>query len=576
METLKERVSDSPPIPLEQPIPRRLGKVFAFLLVTVLVIVGGWEGFRYAKLRLALARAHHEFSTRQFMRAEFWTGRAFSVDDKNIEAARLMAEINEAQDKPAALGWRIRVAQRQPGNPENILAWAKCALRFGQGEMALTALKSLPADFKNRSADYCELMAGRALAGHETGVAEAYFIKAAELGHDNPVHRVNLAAFRLANFSNREARAAAARDLEEALADSRVNLFASRALLDDAIRSRDLARAQRFAEKLRSLPQHSFGDDLNCLQATTSESAFHPALEEIEHRAASSAQKATEAGDWLNSHGMAAETLRWFAQLPETTQANVRVQITAAEGRLAQSDWHGLENFLARRHWNEGEFLRRAMLIRCQRELSRPWEKDWQQLATDVEANPPDGFLLAQMVIRWNWRNEALNLLWGAASNPKTDSRALQVLWDLYSQTNETRELLRVAKAQIERDPSSPTKKNNAAFLTLLLHGASESSERLAREASTANPNILEWAATYAYALHLAGKDSEAKKVMGNPSSEALGRPGIALYYAIVLAANGDDARARESLAKLNPRGMLPEEKTLAADLAQQLKAAKP
>jgi Flp pilus assembly protein TadD len=567
-------VSDTPNNPLAQLGLLRAGKVFAVLLLVALMIAGGWKGFKTAKLHLALARAHREFSGRQFMRAEFWTGRALDVDEKNIDATRLMAEINEAQDKPAGLGWRIKAAQRAPGNTADIMAWAKSAFRFGQGDMAVNALESLPPDFKKRSAGYHELMAGLALASHETGLAEAYFVKAAELDPANPVHQVNLAAFRLANSSNRDVRAAAARDLEAAMTDSRASLFAARALLADAIRNRDPARSQQFAEKLRSLPAHNLSDDLHCLEATVSQPAFRTALDEVEHRAESKAPWTTEAGDWLNSHGMGAETLRWVSHLPETIQSNVRVQITMAESYLAARDWSGLQTFLAGCHWEGGEFLRSAMLIRCQRELSQPWEKEWKDLVAEVEANPPEGFLLAQLVIGWKWRNEALGLLWGAATNPKSDSKALERLWEIYSQTNETRELLRVAKAQINLDPSSPAKKNNTAFLTLLLFGPSERSERLAREASTANPNVAEWAATYAFALHLAGKESEAKKVMESLPSEALSRPGIALYYAIVLAGNGDDTHARESLARLNPNGMLPEERKLAADLAQKLNAA--
>ena len=158
-------MSDSPSIPLEQTGSLRLRKVVAFLILSVLIIVGAREGFRFAKLHLALKRAHREFSNKQFMRAEFWTERALSVDETNIEATRLMAEINEAQDKPAALGWRIRVVQREPKSTADIMAWAKCAMRFDQVDMAVDALKSLPPDFKNRSAEYHELMAGCALGG---------------------------------------------------------------------------------------------------------------------------------------------------------------------------------------------------------------------------------------------------------------------------------------------------------------------------------------------------------------------------------------------------------------------------
>jgi len=567
-------VSDTPANSSEQPLQRRVRKAFALLFLSVLAVAGGWEGFQYAKLHLSISYASREFSDKQYMRAEFWAGRAISVDERNVEATRLMAEINEAQDKPAALGWRIKVVQREPQNTEDIMAWAKSALRFGRDEMALEALKSLPREFQDHSADYNELMAGCALAGHQPGVAEACFIKAAELGKDNPVHRMNLLAFRLANSPNPEVRAAAGRDIEGMAADSRVSLFAIRALLYDAVRNRDNARALRYSEKLRSIPEHNFDDDLSCLQAVMSEPAFRPALEEIKHRAGSDVTRVTEAGDWLNSHGLAAETLRWYATLPDTLRSSTRVQMTAAEGYLATKDWKTLETFLSTRGWGDFEYLRRAMLIRCMRELSEPWEKEWKQLAAEVDAKPPQGFLLAQLVIGWKWRNEALALLWGAATKPQTESKALEYLWDLYSQSNDTSQLWRVAREQSSADPSNPAKKNNDAFLSLLLYGASERSERLAREASTSNPKMPEWAATYAYALHLAGKNSEAKKVMGNLPPDALARPGIALYYAIVLEANADNAQARETLAKLNPSGMLPEERKLAAGLAEKLNAA--
>jgi hypothetical protein len=363
-------------------------------------------------------------------------------------------------------------------------------------------------------------------------------------------------------------------ELENALNDPRAGLFATRALLTDAIRVRDRARAQTFAEKLHSIPEHNFGDDLSCLEAVIAEPAFHAALDDIKHRAELDPLKFVAAGDWLNAHGMAAETLHWFGELPESIQSNTRVQITTAEAYPGTGDWTGLEAFLAKCHWEDGEFLRHALLVFSNRVRGQPWEKEWELLVAEVEAHPPKGFLLAQLVSGWHWRKEALDLLWAAASQPKTNAIALESLWDLYSQTNETRELLRVAKAQIELDPSNPIAKNNLAFLSLLLNGASPRSETLAREATIANPNVPEWAATYAFALHLAGKKTEAKKVMEALPAETLQRPGIALYYAMVLADSGDQTQARDSLAKLNARGMLPEERKLAEDLAQQLNVA--
>ncbi len=567
-------MSQSPATPLERPIAPRFARALAFIVLLVAGTYGCWEGFRQAKLYLALKRAHQEAANRQFMRAEFWTARAFTADPRSVEATRLMAEIYEAQDRPEALGWRIRVVQRAPGGTTDILAWAKCAFRFGRRDMALDALKSLPVDFQNKSADFQELMAGCALGATDLAAADQHFQKALELDRDNPLRRVNLTAFQLTYSTDRATRVAAGQYLEGALNDTHARLYAARAMLTLAMRSRDRMAAQGFAEKLRAMPEHTFGDDLSCLEVSIGTPGFDPALKAIEHRAESDPQWPLEVCNWLNAHGMAAETLRWLAQLPEALQANVRLQMTVAESYLALADWPGLEKFLTPRRWDDGDFLRRAMLIRSKRERAQPWEKEWGQFAAEMAAKAPDGFLLAQVMIGWKWREEALQLLWSATAQPTTNTLALQSLWDLYSQKNETREMLKVARAQVELDPANATRKNNEAFLSLLLHGASARAERLARDASTSDPNVPEWAATYAYALHLAKKDTEAKKVMEHLTPAARSRPGVDLYYAIILAANGDEALAREALQKLDARGMLPEERKLASELAERLHVA--
>ena len=567
-------MSDTTPLPPAQTIVPRLMKAVVCLLLAGGVIVGVWQGVRYGRLHLALRHAHEEFAAQRYMRAEFWAGRALSVDDRNIDATRLMAEINEAQDWPAALGWRIKVVQREPNNNDDMMLWAKSAFRFGQREMAAHVLKSLPADFQERSAEYHEMMAGIALVHHDLRGAEEHFVRAAELDRANPVHRINLASFRLANSPDKEVRAGAVKDLHEALADPGARLLAIRELLADAIRHHDRENALRLADQLRAMPEHTFADELSCLDIVPTQDRFKAAVADFEKRSAADPQKAIATGEWLNSHRLSPETIRWYPQLPPPVRSSTRMQIVTAEAYLAVADWPALQAFLKMGRWDDADFLRRAMLIRAQRELTQPWEKDWEQLTDNVEANPPDGFLLAQVVIGWKWRPEAVKLLWDAATKPKTNSVALENLWNLYTETHETRELLRVARAQTELDPANPVRKNNEAFLTLLVYGASSRAERLARQATESNPQIPEWAATYAYALHLAGKDAAAQKVMSALPPEALQHPGVALYYAIVLAGNGDQARARETLVRLDARGMLPEERKLAADLAQKLERA--
>jgi hypothetical protein len=549
--------------------------LIVLLIVAALILVGGWKGYHVFRLRLAIAQGRGEFARGQLMRANFWAMRALDADPGNIDAARLLADVDAAQGNPAELALRMRIAQRVPGDTGDALALARSALRFEQRDIALHALEGLPRDMRDHDPDYHDLMGACAAADSELGVAESHFECAVQLAPDDPAHRVTLAAFRLAHSTDPTVRSAAARELAATPGTlGAVSLYATRALLSDALRGGNHARAQRYAAQLQALPEHTFGDDLTCLDAAMPGPDFPAALADIEHRAASDPQSATGTGDWLNAHAMSAETLRWIPTLPESTQANLRIQMTMAQAYLGIQDWRGLATWLGRCQWGESDYLRRAMLIRCKRELAQPWQADWTQLAAQVNASQPDGLLLAQLLIGWHWRDEALSLLWAAAGKPGTDARALEYLWTLYSQAGDTPELMQVATAQIALEPENATRKNNYAFLSLLLNGASDHALRLAQEASASNPKIPEWAATYAYALHLAGRHADARKVMETLEPEALYRPGIALYYAIVLAGNGDSTKARETLARLNPNGMLPEEQKLAAALAQQLNVA--
>ncbi len=563
------------PAPFEQPIVARLGKIVLILLCVGALAVGGWYGVKEARLRLALSRAHREFDAGQFMRSEFWSGRALKVDGDNAEATRIIAQIYEVQDMRVAVEWRMRASQRAPGNTADVLAWAKCAFHFKDINLTLKALNKLPSDFKETSADAHELMGGCALARGQKAVAAAEFAKAAELDPKNPLHQVNLAAIQLTESTNPNDREAAARKLESLVADPAVNLAALRALLNDAIRSQDAERAARFVAKVRAHAGHTFDDELNCLEAEMRTPAFQTSLQAAERAAATEGLKAMTLTDWLTDRGMAGETLHWSATLPVATQTNTRVQMSVAEAYAALYDWEGLKRFLEHCQWKDGDYLKMALEVRAKRAQSEPWEDEWKQLLAEVAQHPPQPFLLGELAISWNWRKEALELLWVAAADAKTQAQALTDLWELYAKSRETRELLRVAKAQSEMDPLNPAYKNSEAFLSLLLYGYTGRAERLAHEATVEKPAVPEWATTYAFALNLAGKRAEAKEVIDSIPAEEEGRPGVALYCALVLAANGEADRAWACLDKTDPAGLLPEERKLAEKLAQQLKGGK-
>ena len=522
-------------------------------------------------LRLSLARAHREFAAKNYPIAEFWTGRAFSVDFENLDAFRLSGDLAEAEGLHSALTWRARAAQISHCERGDVIAWAKCAIRADLPDLALKILKTLPPKAKETDSEYNELMAGCALASQQFEIAGACFQKAAEIEPANPVHRVNLATFLVAHGANGGIRAAAVRDLESLSAGPRGNLSATRALLADALCFRDAARALRFAEKLKSAPDHTFTDDFSWLDAIRLGADFAPALSAIENKAQSDPVATAELADWLNARGMASESLRLLNGLPKSRKANTRIQIALAEAHLTLGKWEELLAFLKVCNWKDCDFLRRAMLARCMRERGKPWEKDWQALTQEITPKYNDALLLAQLALNWRWRTEAIAILWTVSKNQTTAPQALRLLWSLYRESNDTPSLLRVAQARLNFDRSEPANKNNAAFLWLLLYGHSFQYEKLAHDAMAANPKVPEWAATYAFALYLAGRDAEAARIFDQMAPGAVDRPGIALYAALAFAASGDTVRARERLSRVNPAGLLPEERELAERLGRTL-----
>ena len=169
-------MSGTPVAPNSTAPPRPYGKALILLLV-VLVAAGGWPGFKSAKYHLAIQRARREIARKDFNHAEFWGEQALSVNPNSPDAARVMAEINEAQDMPESLSWRIRVVQLAPESIPDHMAWAKCAVRFEHDQMARRALESLPDTFKPKSAEYNELMAGLASKGGMSAAAGFFFPK---------------------------------------------------------------------------------------------------------------------------------------------------------------------------------------------------------------------------------------------------------------------------------------------------------------------------------------------------------------------------------------------------------------
>jgi hypothetical protein len=180
-----------------------------------------------------------------------------------------------------------------------------------------------------------------------------------------------------------------------------------------------------------------------------------------------------------------------------------------------------------------------------------------------VSALPKQALTLAEVVMKWGWRDEAIELLWLAGKDPMNGDEALQTLYSYFAKTGATQDLYRVLLHRQGLKPDDRGIQNNVAQLSLLLNLNVERAQKLARELHETEPSNAVYASTYAFALHAQGESKKAEKVMSALSPEQLRQPEIAAYYGIVLAGAGDHARAAEFLDLSEKGGLLPEERAL-------------
>jgi len=212
------------------------------------------------------------------------------------------------------------------------------------------------------------------------------------------------------------------------------------------------------------------------------------------------------------------------------------------------------------------------LLARCEREeptfLGR-----WQEALRSVQGDPEKKLRLGQLASSWGWYDDGSQLLWDVAgTSPIWRSSALSELWRIGVLEKNASAMLRVATERYHDSPKNVGAKNNYAFLLLLLDLNQNRAQELAKEAWNAAPLQPDIAATYAFALYKVGRIEEGIKAIEQLSERYRNEPGIALYYAALLAEGGQSEEASKYLARSDgsPR-LLPEEQALVTKIKSEL-----
>jgi Flp pilus assembly protein TadD len=532
------------------------------------IVYAGSHLYQDQRRRMYLRNGREALAHSAVMDALAFSEKAVRADPQGIEPCRLMADALAAAKAPECVFWRARVATLEPAKIENYLAWAQVALDMGRGDWAVEALTKAPKGAESR-ADWQNLMGGAQTNLGQFGEAELHFEQAVELEPANSLYAVNLASLRLSS-PDPTIVGRARLQLDELAGSPAAGRFALEALIREALHSGDLERARLRSSKLEQRLDQSWGDKLLELDTIFQTAGFQDRLAKLQQESGTNLGNRVVLIYWMIGHGLAKEVTDWLNV--GGNSALIPLQMALADAFRAQQNWQRLREILEPADWAANDFIRRGLIALCER--NEPTFRDrWQEALRSVQNDLEKKFRLGGLVSSWGWYAEGSQLLWDVANNsPMWRFSALSQLWRNGVLEKNAAAMLRVATERYHDNPKNTGTKNDYAFLLLLLGIDESRAEDLAKEAWSDAPQQPDIAATYAYAAFKQGRTEDGIKAMGQISERYREEPEIALYYAALLAAEGNREEASRYLARSDGSpALLPEEQALAMKIKSEI-----
>jgi len=543
-------------------------------LVVAALAFGGYRAYGAWREKNLARQAREFFARGDYQSAVLVARHLLQLDQNSLAACRVMAETAELAGRYEALSWRQRVVALEPNVPDNAIALAGTALRFGQIDLARKILDTVPPSART-TVKYFQMSGGIAVVERLPAVAETSFSAALKLESSNPQLALNLATVRLALpevDTNEKARGELARLIDQPA----VRLEALRALTADALGHNSRASAERWAAQLKAEKDATFSDLLLYLEAVQGTDLAPPALLEAQAKADKSSVMASTLITWMNRHALAKRAVAWGLTLPKQTLEEQPVPLAIAESYSFLTDWNALRAWVDGKNWGEYECFRLAVQSHALHRLTpidRPSmesETIWQAALKAAQSRPERLAAIARLAEGWGYTADAEDAWWMIANGNENAKLALEALQRLYKIKQNSHGLLRVAKRALELNPADLVAANNCASLGLLLTG-DISARRLALKLHLENPANAVFSATYAFALHLEGKTGEALKMMESMKEQQLRHPSLAAYYFVMLVENGQMERAHLFLTDANKAALLPEEQQMLTAATRKL-----
>jgi len=534
------------------------------ILIVVLAVLGG-RTIRNWQQRRLIAQANALVDKDDLRHASLDARRLLQINPENAEGARIMARIAERTGSSSAVEWRRRVVNLGVADPDDRLALAETASRFGDLTTAKTALDQLPAQTRE-TARFHSVVADLALARRDGEKMERELIEATKLDPANKDYLFRLTALRL-GASDSSVREKARETMRSLQKDQGFAREATRQLIRDALQRYDFPAALALARQLDRFPDKTFRDRLTLLTVLyeAKDPDFRKLLSELQTQAVNKPDEAGSIMIWLNAHQMSVEAVGWSKNFAVEMLTNRSVSIPLADAYITVRDWEGLDRLVKKGNWGELDFLRNALSARALREMGRDLDSNaqWTEAIKKATPNAEAILMLSETATKWGWRHEAIDLLWLASKDAVKGQTALQTLYAYFAKLGDTQNLYRVLLHLEELRPDDRDIQNNLAQVSLLLNLNVDQARKLAHDVYEREPKNAAYVSTYAYALYVRGEVGNALRLFSGLNDAQLREPAIAVYYGVILAAAGDNDRAAEFLALGERASLLPEEKAL-------------
>ena len=526
-----------------------------------------------------VAQAGQALAEKDYKRAVIGARAALSADPGDVNATRVIARALEAVGSAEAVQWWSRLDSLEPGNPENLLAWAAVAMKAGDIAAAERVLNMLKRESRE-NVTYHTLLAQISVAKRDTEAAKTHWAEVGRLDPKEGRHRLSLAILGLRSQDPKERDEAVATltELSEATPPS---IDAVRVLLERALRLEDWKMADTLSKTLVVDSTATFGDKLQRLTAlrkmNTQDAPGY--LVELREAALSKPGELYTLFMWMNENQLAMMVSEWTRTMPQDVLAAPPVSVGVADAYARGSEWGRLQEFLNLGDWADWDYLRRAFLARALERLddAERAKQEWKDAVAAARGRPDARQCLdrlARVASNWGWKQRAEEVMWTLTATPGCPRWVLETLWATSMERADVAQLQKLAGIRAQADSKSAELRNEYAFYSLLAHSKDGDPHGEAEKLFNENPGNAGVAITRALSHYQQGKVADAVALSGSLPAAELKKPKAALYHAIFLTAAGESAKAAEFLAVAQERRMFPEEKTLLERARQSLAQA--